>query len=220
MTVPAASPDPATVGLPKTMHALRLGAVFGFDRRTSLQAFDGLIKPGGSAVVVADAVAALRRAGHDPEAMRREISLSNPVAAMTLLVAGQVKRRISAKDLWARSGVSAGAVNLWLKGKAAPTLGRFVSYAAALGYSVFLVKSPGTGAPEADEICLSDQKAAMERLFAERTRIGMSIWDLEARSGISTKSLYCWKDGSRAPALGNLVALAETLGFEIVMRRA
>ena len=70
-----------------------------------------------------------------------------------------------------------------------------------------------------DEINLSDQRAAMSRLFEERTRIGMSLWEMEAQSGVSWNSAYAWRRMRREPTLGNLVALASVLGFDVVLRK-
>ena len=70
-----------------------------------------------------------------------------------------------------------------------------------------------------DEINLSDQRTAMSRLFEERTRIGMSLWEMEAKSGVSWNSAYAWRRMRREPTLGNLVALASVLGFDVVLRK-
>lgn len=69
------------------------------------------------------------------------------------------------------------------------------------------------------EIGLTSQKEAMRVLNEERTRIGMNVRDLEAKSGVSVSSFYAWKCNVRSPNLANMIALAQTLGFEVVMRR-
>lgn len=65
---------------------------------------------------------------------------------------------------------------------------------------------------------LADQVGAMEVIFSERATRGMSLLDMEERSGVSFNTAYQWRSGERCPELPNLVALAETLGFEVVMR--
>ena len=69
------------------------------------------------------------------------------------------------------------------------------------------------------ECDLSDQRGAFEALEAERCRIGMTVLDMEHRSGVAATSVYSWRKCARSPMLVNMVALAETLGFEVVMRR-
>jgi transcriptional regulator with XRE-family HTH domain len=70
--------------------------------------------------------------------------------------------------------------------------------------------------PEYD---LRDQRAAMMALEAQRQQLRLFHNDVETKSGVSTNSVFSWRHGARSPGLGNLVALAQTLGFEIVMRR-
>ncbi len=69
------------------------------------------------------------------------------------------------------------------------------------------------------EYNLRDQRAAMAALDDERRTRGMSLAEMEDRSGVSVNSVYAWRSCARSPTLFNVVALAETLGFEIVMRR-
>lgn len=66
---------------------------------------------------------------------------------------------------------------------------------------------------------LNDLPAAMARLEEERRRRGMTLGDMEEKSGVSTNSFYAWRSGYRAPQLPLLVALAQTLGFEVYIRR-
>ncbi len=70
-----------------------------------------------------------------------------------------------------------------------------------------------------DEYNMRDQRTALAALDAERYRQKMSLGDMESRSGVSVNSVYSWRACIRSPTLGNLVALAETFGFEIIMRR-
>lgn len=70
------------------------------------------------------------------------------------------------------------------------------------------------------EFNLSRLPESMEALHAERQRLGLSAIDLELRSGVTTSALYAYRNRKiNNPGLANVVALAEALGFEIVMRR-
>ena len=69
------------------------------------------------------------------------------------------------------------------------------------------------------EYNLRNQSAAMAVLNEERKRLGMSLGDMEEKSGVSVNSVYAWRSCARSPTLCNAVAIAETFGFEIIMRR-
>lgn len=71
----------------------------------------------------------------------------------------------------------------------------------------------------AQEFSLSDQRLTFAVLEAERCRLGMTIFDMEHRSGVAAASVYSWRKCARSPMLCNVVAIAETFGFEVVMRR-
>ncbi|WP_025662605.1 helix-turn-helix transcriptional regulator [Rhizobium sp. IBUN] len=75
-----------------------------------------------------------------------------------------------------------------------------------------------SGRDDDSEWNLLDQVGAMRAISRERKALGMSLWDVEERSGVSLNSAYYWLAGNRHPAISNLVALAETVGFEVVMR--
>lgn len=68
----------------------------------------------------------------------------------------------------------------------------------------------------ATELDLSDQVAALTFLHQIRVDLGMSLGDMEDKSGISITSFYVWKSGARSPQLANLVALSQTLGFDVM----
>lgn len=69
------------------------------------------------------------------------------------------------------------------------------------------------------EFNMSDQKTALAVLNEERLRLGMSLGEMEDRSGVSVNSVYAWRSCVRSPTLVNIVAVAETFGFEVIMRR-
>lgn len=70
-----------------------------------------------------------------------------------------------------------------------------------------------------DEFNLKDQQRAMAVLDSERKRLFMSLLDMEERSGVSVNSFWHWVRLRRSPSLFNLIAVAETFGFEVIMRR-
>ena len=71
------------------------------------------------------------------------------------------------------------------------------------------------------EINLNRQVDALRAIDARRRRLGMSVYDMEAASGVSVSSFYAYfsKNGRRNPSVSNIIALAEAVGFEVVMRR-
>jgi hypothetical protein len=80
--------------------------------------------------------------------------------------------------------------------------------------------SPIAAEPDGpQEFNMSDQKTALAVLNEERLRLGMSLGEMEDRSGISINSVYAWRSCARSPTLVNIVAVAETFGFEVIMRR-
>lgn len=71
-----------------------------------------------------------------------------------------------------------------------------------------------------DEFNLNRLPEAMDALNAERQRQGLSAIDLELRSGVTTSALYAYMSQKIPnPGITNVVALAEALGFDVVMRR-
>lgn len=74
-------------------------------------------------------------------------------------------------------------------------------------------------AANVEEYDLTNQRAAMEVLFRERKTLGMSLGDWEEKSGVSINSAYSYRTMKRDPSLGKLLALAQVLGFKIVMVR-
>lgn len=70
-----------------------------------------------------------------------------------------------------------------------------------------------------NEFDLCNQRTAMAALEEERRQKQMHLVDMEATSGVSVNTFYAWKGCTREPTLGNLVALAQTLGFDVILRR-
>ncbi len=71
---------------------------------------------------------------------------------------------------------------------------------------------------EPEEWNLKDQRGAMAAIFRERRNQSVSFLDMEDDSGVSVCSAFNWLNGERSPILPNFVALAQTFGFEVVMR--
>lgn len=78
---------------------------------------------------------------------------------------------------------------------------------------------PHPSRSDADELVVIDSRIAVERLFEERTRLGLSLLDWEDFSGVSTNSAYSWRSGIHEPTLGNFVALAAVTGFEVILKK-
>ena len=78
--------------------------------------------------------------------------------------------------------------------------------------------SPITSTPS-DEFNLSNQRAAFVALEAERRSLGMSLKQMEELSGVSVNSVYAWRSCARSPTIDNAVKIAETFGYEIILRR-
>lgn len=60
----------------------------------------------------------------------------------------------------------------------------------------------------------------MAILAAERKAQGIHLNDLEEKSGVSVNSFYAWRKLVRSPQMHLLVAVAETLGFDVFVIRA
>ena len=59
---------------------------------------------------------------------------------------------------------------------------------------------------------MSDYAAAMRRA---RKSAGMTIRELSEKSGVVEVSIYTYENGTRAPGLHNLVALADSLHLSL-----
>lgn len=90
---------------------------------------------------------------------------------------------------------------------------------SAGGRPVEVVSGISPDAELQDEFDLTNQRKAMAALDAERKRKRMFVADMEDKSGVSANTFYAWRGGMREPTLGHLVALAQTLGFDVIMRR-
>jgi len=69
------------------------------------------------------------------------------------------------------------------------------------------------------EISLSNRREAMAALVEARKDKHMTLLDFAWVSGVSWDAVRLWEKGRRKPTMGLLIAAAQTLGFEIILRR-
>lgn len=70
-----------------------------------------------------------------------------------------------------------------------------------------------------DEFNLNDLHAALAALERQRKDQLMLLVELEDVSGVSTNSFLAWRGGRRDPTLGCFVAIAQTIGFDVLLVR-
>lgn len=75
------------------------------------------------------------------------------------------------------------------------------------------------GSKKMERVDLVNVATAVKFLQKERVKQGMSLEEFERKSGVSWRSFYYWKNGSRDPRISNLLAMAQTLGFQIILSR-
>jgi|GEM_PF-1480377 len=68
------------------------------------------------------------------------------------------------------------------------------------------------------EISLSDRREAINALVKAREEKHITLLEMGWVSGVSWDAVRSWAKGRREPTMGNLVAVAQTLGFEIILR--
>jgi len=71
---------------------------------------------------------------------------------------------------------------------------------------------------DTEEINLSDRREAISALVKAREEKHITLLEFGWVSGVSWDAVRSWVQGRREPTMGNLVAVAQTLGFEIVLR--
>ncbi|WP_455475355.1 helix-turn-helix domain-containing protein [Bartonella sp. B17] len=69
------------------------------------------------------------------------------------------------------------------------------------------------------EIKLTDRHEIMKAIMQARIEKGMTLIDVAWTSGVSWDAVRSWYHGRREPKMGNLVAVAQTLGLEIILRK-
>lgn len=140
------------------------------------------------------------------------IALSNQRAFMPLIESMRMKTGITHREMCERATLSSNSVYVWNQCRRDPRLSKLIGLVAVLGYDVVLRGSDGL------ETNLRDLPAAIYRIDAVRKARGICLGEMEDRSGVSLSSFYSWRSDKRDPNLANLVALAETFGFEVVMQ--
>jgi len=71
---------------------------------------------------------------------------------------------------------------------------------------------------EPREISLDNRAQAISALVKAREEKHITLLEFGWVSGVSWDAVRSWVQGRREPTMGNLVAVAQTLGFEIILR--
>lgn len=140
------------------------------------------------------------------------VNLCRQSDALKAMEAARLRIGITPGEMCRQARLSLNSVYVWNQCRRDPRLSKFIGLAAVLGYDVVLRGSDGL------ETDLRDLPAAIYRIDGVRKARGVSLGDMEGRSGISLSSFYSWRSDKRDPTLANIVALAETFGFSVVMR--
>ncbi len=146
-----------------------------------------------------------------------DMNLSDQRHAMALLDVMRTEKKISLSGLRSFSEVAPNSFIKWRDGSRSPSLSSFIRLAASFGFEILMVRRASGAGEERYE--LRDQSRALNVLESERCQRRMSFGEMEAKSGISTTAFYAWRSCERSPLLCNAVAIAETFGFRIIMRR-
>ncbi|MER9505991.1 helix-turn-helix transcriptional regulator [Mesorhizobium sp. M0579] len=144
-----------------------------------------------------------------------EFDLNRQRHAMAGLDAERKRLAMPVAEMENRSGVSMNSFFSWRSVSREPTLGCLVCISQTLGFDVIMRRRK----PGAADLNLDDLGAALAALDAERKRRKMRLGDMEEKSGVSANTFLAWKSGSRKPTLGCLVAIAQTLGFDVILKR-
>jgi len=72
---------------------------------------------------------------------------------------------------------------------------------------------------DVQEISLSNRREAISALMEARIQNHMTFLEASWISGVSWDAVRAWAKGRREPTMGNLVAVAESLGFEVILRK-
>ena len=140
-----------------------------------------------------------------------EVNLRRQVEAMATIDAERRARGMSMSQMSKEARLSIDSYTAWLARERDPSLSKLVRLAAAFGFEVVMRGNQ-------QEINLRDIPAAIIAIGMQRIARAWSLYDMEERSGISLNSFYGWRKSQREPGMSNFVALAETFGFEVVMR--
>lgn len=146
------------------------------------------------------------------KAAPEEFNLMRQKEAFQAIEQARRSRGVSISDVWRRYGICINSLYAWSSGQRTPSLKNLIKVADAFGFDVLMVRG-------AEVYDLKDTTAAMHALDKERLARRMPLTDMEEKSGVSLNSFYAWRSKARTPALCNIVALSQTFGFEVIMRR-
>jgi len=141
------------------------------------------------------------------------VNLVRQTDAMRAMTHVRNRLAVSTKEMCDRAGITTNSVHAWTRGGRSPILSRFLKLAASHGYDVVLLAANG------ETTDFRDLTACICRIDRERRAKGVGLHDMELRAGVSFRSFYAWRNKQRSPNLANIVALAETFGFSVIMRR-
>lgn len=144
-----------------------------------------------------------------------EYNLNYQRELMAVIEAVRKRKKINIATIRKASGISMNSFYAWLRCARCPIMRHVTALADAFGFEIVMRR---TASPH-EEYDMRDMRAAMTALDAERRKRGMTVFDMEAVTGISFNSFYAWRSRARSPAMCNAVAIAQTFGFEIYMRR-
>lgn len=141
-----------------------------------------------------------------------EINLRRQGEAMSAIDKMRTDLGMSLTETARLGRVAAASYVQWSARSRDPGLSRFVRLAKAFGFEVVM-----TGHDV--EFDLLDVPAAMNAIALQRKARGWVLAEMADRSGVSVNCFYYWRSMKRDPSLSNFIALAETFGFTVIMRR-
>jgi transcriptional regulator with XRE-family HTH domain len=132
---------------------------------------------------------------------------------MAVLNAARLRQKVIFDALEERAGVSRSSWHGWRSGAREPSIALLLCVAQALGFDI-IVRVNGA------EIVVQDVPALVSGRFdARRRKLVLTLPALAAKSGVSAA---CWSAvalGKQSPRLSSFVALANALGFDVLMRQ-
>lgn len=119
---------------------------------------------------------------------------------------------ISLSRAWKHHGICINSLYAWRSGHRTPSLQKVIKVAETFGFEVVMTRG-------AEVYNMNDTPTAMLALDSKRQAAGISLAEMEEKSGVSINSFYAWRSNARSPSLCNIVAFSQTFGFEVIMRR-
>ncbi|WP_062114019.1 helix-turn-helix transcriptional regulator [Aureimonas sp. AU40] len=141
------------------------------------------------------------------------VNLVRQIDALHALTIVRIERGMSSRSLCELANLSSNSIAEWRRGRRAPQLSNFIRLAQTLGYEVVLVDGKDAATD------FRDLTACIDRIDVERRAKKVGLYEMELQAGVSVRTYYSWWNEDRIPTIANLVALAETFGFSVIMRR-